>query len=82
MKPADAIGRLSDVPLEIRVQIDALPLKIRELLRLRAGSVVRTGRPAGDDLDIFIGGHRVGSGEIVAAAGKLMVQVTSLAARG
>ena len=40
------------------------------------GSVIGTGRPAGENIDIYIGGVLCGSGEIVVIENTLGVRIT------
>jgi flagellar motor switch protein FliN/FliY len=46
------------------------------VLDLEEGSVIRTGRSAGENIDLYIGGARFGSGEIVVIENTLGVRIT------
>lgn len=67
---------LSDVPLDVSVELDRRILTMREVLALERGSVVRLTRSAGENIDITIGGTLVGFGEIVIIEDSMGVRIT------
>jgi flagellar motor switch protein FliN len=76
MTPQEEIATLGDVPVEIEVELDRRVMSAREVLQLSAGSVIETGRSAGENIDIYIGGMLCGSGEIVVTENTLGVRIT------
>lgn len=76
MTPQDEIAPLADVPVEIEVELDRQILNVHEVLKLGVGSLIRTGRSAGENIDIYIGGVLSGSGEIVVIEDTLGVRIT------
>ena len=76
MTPQEEIVTLAEVPVEIEVELDRRVMTTREVLRLEEGSVIRTGRSAGENIDIYIGGVLCGSGEIVVIENTLGVRIT------
>jgi flagellar motor switch protein FliN/FliY len=76
MTPQEEIASLGDVPLEIEVELERQVLSTREVLDLRPGSVIATGRSAGENIDIYIGGVLCGSGEIVIIENSMGVRIT------
>jgi flagellar motor switch protein FliN/FliY len=76
MTPQEAIAPLSEVPVEIEVELDRRMLTTREVLRLAEGSLIGTSRSAGENIDIYIGGVLCGSGEIVVIENTLGVRIT------
>jgi flagellar motor switch protein FliN len=76
MSPLDEIGRLAEVPVEIEVELDRQFMRMREVLGLSEGSVIRTARSAGENIDIYIGGVLGGSGEIVVIEDTIGVRIT------
>ena len=76
MTPLEEVARVADVVVRVDVEIDRLPLKLGEILALREGSVVKLLRPAGDDIDIRIGGALVGFGEVQVTGNAVGVRVT------
>ncbi len=76
MTPQEEIAPLSDVPVEIEVELERLVMNTREVLQLEEGSVIGTKRSAGENIDIYIGGVLCGSGEIVVIENALGVRIT------
>jgi flagellar motor switch protein FliN/FliY len=76
MSPQEEIAPLSEVPVEIEVELDRRVMTTREVLDLEAGTVIRTVRSAGENIDIYIGGVLCGSGEIVVIENTLGVRIT------
>ena len=76
MTPLEEIAPLSDVPVEIEVELDRRMLTTREVLQLAEGSLIGTSRSAGENIDIYIGGVLCGSGEIVVIENALGVRIT------
>jgi flagellar motor switch protein FliN/FliY len=76
MSPQEEIAPLSEVPVEIEVELDRRVMTLGEVLDLEAGAVIRTVRSAGENIDIYIGGVLCGSGEIVVIENTLGVRIT------
>ena len=76
MTPQEEIAPLGEVPVEIEVELDRRIMTTREVLRLDEGSVIETGRSAGENIDIYIGGVLCGSGEVVVIENRLGVRIT------
>ena len=76
MTPQEEIAPLGEVPVEIEVELDRRVMPAREVLALSKGSVILTGRSAGENIDIYIGGVLCGSGEIVVIEAALGVRIT------
>ena len=76
MSPQDEIAPLGEIPVEVEVELDRKTMTAREVLELEEGSVIGTGRSAGENIDLYIGGVLFGSGEIVAIENNLGVRIT------
>jgi flagellar motor switch protein FliN/FliY len=76
MTPQEEIAPLGDIPVEVEVELDRKTMTAREVLELEEGSVIKTGRSAGENIDLYIGGARFGSGEIVVIENTLGVRIT------
>jgi len=72
------VGHLGAVPLTIDVSLDCGLLPAECVLELKAGSVLRSLRSAGDNLDIRIGNKMVAYGEIVPLEGAMGVRITHI----
>lgn len=54
-----------DLPVEVKVEVGASRLTIREVLNLAPGSVIELDRTAGSPADIVVNGSPVGQGDVV-----------------
>lgn len=76
MTAREEIDHLADIPMQVDVELDRTTMKAREILALVKGSVIRMTRSAGENMDIVIGGARLGSGEIVIMEDTVGVRIT------
>ncbi len=76
MTALEEIAHLSNVPMELEVELDRRPMTMRQILELERGSVVKMTRSAGENIDLLIGGTLVGSGEIVIIEEAFGVRIT------
>ncbi len=77
MTPEEEIAPLADVPVEIEVELDRQVLTARAVLAWEDGGILATGRSAGENIDIYVGGVLCGSGEIVVVENMLGVRITN-----
>jgi flagellar motor switch protein FliN/FliY len=75
----EQIGHLSDIPVYIDVELARKIMPLGEILALEEGSVINMTRSAGENIDLFIGGAPVASGEIVIIEETLGVRITDFA---
>lgn len=76
MTALEEIAHLSNVPMDVEVELDRRSMTMREILGLEPGSVVKMTRSAGENIDLVIGGTAVGSGEIVIIEETFGVRIT------
>jgi flagellar motor switch/type III secretory pathway protein FliN len=76
------LARFPDIVFKVDVALDGPALKIDELLALRPGSVILTGRPAGENVIVTAGQARVGTGELGSSRGKTIVRMLSFGSEG
>ncbi len=76
MTAFEQIGHLSDIPINIDVELDRKTMSVREILSLDQGSVIKMVRSAGENIDIYAGGALLGSGEIVIIEESVGVRIT------
>jgi flagellar motor switch protein FliN/FliY len=76
MTAFEEVGHLSDIPVEVDVELDRKTMSVREILSLDKGSVIKMVRSAGENIDIYIGGAMLGSGEIVIIEETVGVRIT------
>jgi flagellar motor switch protein FliN/FliY len=76
MTSHEEIAHLSDVPVDVEVELDRKIMTIGAILDLKQGCVLKLTRSAGENIDILIGGTLVGFGEIVIIEATMGVRIT------
>jgi len=66
---------LRDIPLRFEAVLPGPVLRISELLELAAGSVLKTGRAAGETVEVLAGGAYIGSAELADAGQRRAVRM-------
>ncbi len=89
-EPAGAVGvpptpqngadlrRLSDVPMELSVEIGRTRMTVGETLQLRPGSIVTLERLAGEPVDLLVNGTPIARGEVVIVDEEFGLRVTEI----
>ncbi len=67
---------LSDMTMDIEVELDKKVVTMRQMLDLDNGSVLKLTRSAGENIDILVGGALVAFGEIVVIEDMMGVRIT------
>jgi flagellar motor switch protein FliN len=76
---ADAdLRRLSDVPMELSVEIGRTRMTVGETLDLRVGSIVTLDRLAGEPVDLLVNGTLIARGEVVVVDEQFGLRVTKI----
>lgn len=76
--PQQSIELLSDVELDLRIELGRTQMRLEEVLQLRGGSVVVLDKLAGDPVEIFVNGRLVARGEVLVMNENFCVRVTQL----
>lgn len=76
------LTRFPDIVFKVDVALGGPVMKIDELLALRPGSVILTGRPAGENVIVTAGQARLGTGELGSSRGKTIVRMLSFGSEG
>jgi len=76
-RPAD-LGRLSDVPVELAVEIGRTRMTVGATLELRPGSIVVLDRVAGEPVDLLVNGTPIARGEVVVIDEEFALRVTEV----
>lgn len=69
---------LSDIELELCVEIGRAKLPLRQLLALTPGSVVELDRALGEPVDVLVNGKLVARGQIVTIADEFGVRLSEI----
>jgi len=72
------LGRLSDVPVELAVEIGRTRMTVGATLELRPGSVVVLDRAAGEPVDLLVNGTPIARGEVVVIDEEFALRVTDV----
>jgi flagellar motor switch protein FliN len=72
------LRRLSDVPMELSVEIGRTRMTVGETLQLRAGSIVTLERLAGEPVDLLVNGTPIARGEVVVVDEQFGLRVTQI----
>jgi flagellar motor switch protein FliN len=75
--PGD-LGRLSDVPVELAVEIGRTRMTVGATLELRPGSIVVLDRVAGEPVDLLVNGTPIARGEVVVIDEEFALRVTEV----
>jgi flagellar motor switch protein FliN/FliY len=76
MTALQEIAHLADIRMDVQAELDRITMTIEKILELENGSVIQTNRSAGENIDLVIGGSRIGSGEIVIIEEAVGVRIT------
>jgi len=75
---ASPLGLLSDVELELTVELGQSRRSLREILAMGPGSVLELDRHAGEAVDLLVNGRLVARGEVVVIGENYGVRITEL----
>jgi flagellar motor switch protein FliN len=75
--PAD-LRRLSDVPVEVAVEMGRARMTVGETLELRQGSIVPLNRMAGEPVDLLVNGIPIARGEVVVIDEQFGLRITDV----
>ena len=73
---------LSDVPLDVTVELGRAVMKLRDLLTLAEGSVIELNRALGAPVDVIVNGKLVARGDVVVVGDDFGVRVTEVLSPG
>ena len=69
---------ISDVPVTLHAELDRRSIEVHQLLKLEVNSVLPMTRPAGENIDLYLGRVLIGSGEVLVVDGMLVLRVSDL----
>ncbi|MDI9443202.1 MAG: flagellar motor switch protein FliN, partial [Planctomycetota bacterium] len=71
---------LSDVELDLKIELGRTKMYLEDVLRLRKGAVVALDKLAGDPVDIYVNGRLIARGEVLVLNDNFCVRVAELVA--
>lgn len=72
------LSRLSDIPMELSVEIGRTHMTVGETLDLSVGSVVTLERLAGEAADLLVNGSAIARGEVVVIEEQYGLRITEI----
>jgi flagellar motor switch protein FliN/FliY len=72
------LRRLSDVPVDVAVEMGRTRMTVGEALELRQGSIVALDRMAGDPIDLLVNGTTIARGEVVVIDEQFGLRITAV----
>ncbi len=76
--PQGDLSRLSDIPMELSVEIGRTHMTVGETLDLRVGSVVALERLAGETADLLVNGSAIARGEVIVIDEQYGLRITEI----
>ncbi|MGC9220632.1 MAG: flagellar motor switch protein FliN [Solirubrobacteraceae bacterium] len=76
------LRRLSDVPIELTVEIGRTHMTVGATLDLHPGSIVTLNRMAGEPVDLLVNGMAIARGEVVVIDEQFGVRITEVVGQG
>ncbi|MDX2029407.1 MAG: FliM/FliN family flagellar motor switch protein [Blastocatellia bacterium] len=67
-----------DLSVQFAVELGRAALTVRDVLNLELNSILQLPRSTGEGVDLLIGGHRIGRGEIVMLEDRTGVRINDL----
>jgi flagellar motor switch protein FliN/FliY len=77
---AATIDLVSDVELDLRIELGRTHMYLEDILKLRKGAVVPLDKLAGDPVDIYVNGRLIARGEVLVLNDNFCVRVAELIA--
>lgn len=77
-EPPHSLDLLSDVELDLRIELGRTHMRLEEVLHLRGGSVVSLDKLAGDPVDVYVNGRMIAHGEVLVMNDNFCIRVTEL----
>src|SRR5436305_6977642 len=72
------LRRLSDVPVDLAVEIGRTRMTVGETLELHHGSIITLNRMAGEPVDLLVNGTPIARGEVVVIDEQFGLRVTEV----
>jgi flagellar motor switch protein FliN len=72
---AESLVRFATLSLGVEAELGRCSMSVREILSLAPGSLIRLSNSVGSPVDLYVGGARFSSGEIVKAGDSMGVRI-------
>ena len=78
MTTGEDLRRLSEVPVDVAVEMGRTRMTVGETLELRQGSIVTLNRMAGEPVDLLVNGTPIAHGEVVVIDEQFGLRITDV----
>ena len=72
------LSRLSEIPMELSVEIGRTHMTVGETLELHVGSVIELERQVGEPVDLLVNGSPIARGEVVVTDEQYGLRITEI----
>jgi len=79
---AGDLRRLSNVPVDLAVEMGRTRMTVGETLELREGSIITLNRMAGEPVDLLVNGTAIARGEVVVIDEQFGLRITDILGDG
>lgn len=79
-KQARTIDLLSDVNLNVKIELGRTRLLVEDVLKLAAGAIVELDKLAGDPVDVYVNDRHVARGEVLVLNDSFCVRINEILA--
>lgn len=76
------IDVLSEVDLDVSIELGRTQMLVEDVLRLEAGAVIELDKLAGDPVDVYVNGRHVAKGEVLVLNDNFCVRVSEIVESG
>lgn len=80
--PSRSLDLLSDVNLNVRIELGRTRMLVEDVLRLGEGAVVELDKLAGDPVDVFVNGRPVARGEVLVLNDNFCIRISEILDEG
>jgi flagellar motor switch protein FliN/FliY len=74
----ETLGLLSDVQLQVRIELGRTRMYVEDVLQLGDGAVVELDKLAGDPVDVFVNDRHVARGEVLVLNDSFCVRISEI----
>ena len=78
MTPEATLDVLLDVPVTLSVELGSCQMPMREVLQLKAGSVVQLEKPADGPVEVLVNRKLIARGQVVVVDDRFGIKITEL----
>jgi flagellar motor switch protein FliN/FliY len=72
------LGMLLDIPVRVSVELGTCQMPMRDVLQLKAGSVVQLDKVADAPVDLYVNEKLVARGEVIVIEDRFGIKVTEI----